>query len=329
MIYNNDIRKKLTEIAKIVLEEDYENNLSHGLNSGISGIALFCFLYYKEYGIQTYWDKGWSLLNQCIEKASNSSVIFMVKIAYVNLIISLISINTVYTQDLNRKYAGIYREYPMGYTELLLVEDGTFTLSTYGLHNHQGQWIVNGNEIILNPEKNKRYPRISVFEQVCNTSDSIEIKFHYQIETYEDETFIECTDYDFDLLAVYFNNPKHFVNVVRQQLRTTCMFSPRIRNQIIVHPEMNVIKIKQPKRRITKIGIYAPNFDQPVELDIINPQSNRFEIFIIHPIDREGIPRSKSVVIKGMRAYFFERNGKVDTGFFANPLWKMKPEKRI
>ena len=73
MDYHN-IRNKLAEIAKIVLEEDYENIHSHGLFAGTSGIALFCFLYYKEFGIQAFWDKGLSLLNQGISIAGESSV---------------------------------------------------------------------------------------------------------------------------------------------------------------------------------------------------------------------------------------------------------------
>ena len=244
-------------------------------------------------------------------------------IIYVILVLLSISINITYSQDLKNEFVGIYRDYPAGYTELCLVEDGTFTLTMYG-QNHQGQWKAVGNEIVLNPEKSKRYPKISFSEQKEDTLDAIEIKFNYQIETYENETFVEFTDYEIDLLAVYINKPKHYVNVVRQPLRTYCAFSPRIKNQVILHSETNSIKIKKPKKGITKIGVHAPDFDQPIVLNVTDPLSNRFEIFIVHPVDKEKMLRSKSVVIKGNRAYYYERNGKVYTGFFATPLLKVK-----
>ena len=247
----------------------------------------------------------------------------MPKNSYVSLMLLLfsISINNVYSQDFKSKYAGTYRDY--SFMELILAEDGTFSL-TYGLNNHQGQWVVKENEIILNPELSERYPTISISEQRDETIDSIEIGFNYRMKTYKNEILVECTDYEFDILAVYYNKPKHFVNVVRQPLRSTCMFAPPIRKQVVLHPTLNTIKLKKPKSGITKIGVHAPHFNQPVEINVVDPNSNRFELFIVHPVDEERMPRSKSVIIKGNRAYFYERNGKVDTRLLATPLLKVR-----
>ena len=74
MINNNSIRNKLAEIAKIIFEEDFSELRNCGLFDGISGIALFCFLYYKETGKREYWDKGLSLINKGIEIAGESSI---------------------------------------------------------------------------------------------------------------------------------------------------------------------------------------------------------------------------------------------------------------
>jgi len=73
MIDNKKIHSKLTEIANIILKKDYAEVRNNGLYDGTSGIALFCFLYYKEFGIQTFWDKGLSLLNQGIDIAGDNS----------------------------------------------------------------------------------------------------------------------------------------------------------------------------------------------------------------------------------------------------------------
>jgi len=220
-----------------------------------------------------------------------------------------ISGTIVYSQDLEKEYMGIYRDYPTGYTELFLKEDGTFTLNFYGL-SHQGLWGVKGNEVILNPEKNKRFPKISLSEQKVKTLDSIEIIFNYQIETYENEKFVECADYEFDILSVYLNKPKYYVNVVRQPLRSYCAFSPRIKKQVLLNLETNSIKIKKTKKGISKIGIHAPDFDLPIELNLADPLSNRLELFIVHSVDKEKTLRSKPA----------EKNGKVVRTFYRMPL---------
>jgi len=63
-------------------------------------------------------------------------------------------------------------------------------------------------------------------------------------------------------------------------------------------------------------------FDRAFELDISDPKSNFIEIDIIQPIDVERSPRNKKVIIKGNTAYFYERNGKVDTSWSALGLKK-------
>jgi hypothetical protein len=42
----------------------------------------------------------------------------------------------------------------------------------------------------------------------------------------------------------------------------------------------------------------------------------------VQPVDRERTPRSKKVVVKGKHAFYYERNGKVDTSGLLTVLKK-------
>jgi len=63
-------------------------------------------------------------------------------------------------------------------------------------------------------------------------------------------------------------------------------------------------------------------FEKPVEMPVSNPSANYFEITVVQPVDRERTPRSKKVVVKGKHAFYYERNGKVDTSGLLTVLKK-------
>ena len=69
------------------------------------------------------------------------------------------------------------------------------------------------------------------------------------------------------------------------------------------------------------MGVFTYGFKKPIETELKNEQTDHLEIDIVVPVDNERMPRSKKVIIKGKRAYFYERNGKVDR-FLVEPLRK-------
>ena len=67
-----------------------------------------------------------------------------------------------------------------------------------------------------------------------------------------------------------------------------------------------------PKQDIERIGIYSYGFEDIVWINISDKTSNKFEIIVRHPIDRERMPRSKEVLVKRRKAYYYETKGKID-----------------
>ena len=59
-------------------------------------------------------------------------------------------------------------------------------------------------------------------------------------------------------------------------------------------------------------------------LNIDYHENNNYKLSIEHPIDEERMPRSKRVIIKKKKAYFYETNGKIDKS-----LMSLKKEKQI
>lgn len=75
------------------------------------------------------------------------------------------------------------------------------------------------------------------------------------------------------------------------------------------------------KKNFNKLGVYTYGFIEPIETDLKMEQTDYIEINISVPVDKERMPRSKKVIIKGKKAYFYEREGKV-VQFWIEPLQK-------
>ncbi|MCF6133281.1 hypothetical protein [Flavobacterium wongokense] len=211
-------------------------------------------------------------------------------------------------------------------TELDLKPDGTFYLrtpdyvfpATFKDFACIGNWIANGNEVTLNPELERREPEVYITEKLIPSDDSITFKINYSIDFYKDQKLVGNKTPDFQMLTLYFGKRKNYTHLVRHKMETTCGFAPRIRNQKIVD-STNTFKVA--KSDFKKIGVNGYGFVKPVEVARLNPMANYIEVNVMLSVDEERMPRSKKVIIKGKRAYFYEINGEVST-FWLEPLYK-------
>lgn len=247
------------------------------------------------------------------------------------LIIFVLSFDVQAQNDIS-KYIGIYGDWmPNGngkalITELELKPDGTFKLrtvdyiypQTFKDYTNEGNWILKNKEIILNPNFKKRKPIVKITEKQIGLKDSIKIKVNYFVKLYENQKLIKKEKTEFELLTLYFNKKRKYKHLTRKRIKErSCAWSPRIRNRINLD-STNIFKIA--KKEIKKIGVYTYGFTNFIELKTKNIKSDYFEIDIVIPIDKERMPRSKKVIIKGKRAYFYETKGKVKKSL--EPLWK-------
>ncbi|MEO5778007.1 MAG: hypothetical protein ABIQ27_13985 [Flavobacterium sp.] len=243
--------------------------------------------------------------------------------------ILLLTLNN-WAQNNTVGYAGIYGDWLLNgkaiTTELELKTDGTFKLRTvdniypmtFNDYTNEGKWIANGNEITLNPQLKRREPVVILNEKNIGLKDSIQIKINCYTESYEKELLIERKETDFTMLTIYFDKRNKGFNLLREPYIRTCGFAPRIKNQKIVDTN-NTFKIA--RKDFEKIGIYTYGFKKPIEIKRQYLTSNFIEIDITIPIDKERAPRSKKVIIKGKRAYFYEIEGEVST-YWLEPLRK-------
>jgi len=227
----------------------------------------------------------------------------------------------VQAQTDNSEYVGKYGDWmPNGkalITELELKPDGTFELrtvdnvnpQTFKDYTNKGVWIVEDDEVVLNPKLKKREPILKMTEKRIGLKDSIEIKVNHYIETYENQKLIGKKKTEFDILTLYFNKKKKYKHLTKKWYDTgSCAWTPRIRNRVNLD-STNTFRIA--KKDIEKIGVYTYRFTDFVEIVPKNKDSDYFEIDVIVPIDKERMPRSKKVLIKGTRAYFYEVKGEV------------------
>ena len=237
--------------------------------------------------------------------------------------------NFICGQGFNPTFAGTYSDGigDITITELQLRNDGTFKLTTpdpvfpytYKSFENDGVWISKGDTVVLNPDKKRRHIQVGIKEQATDATDSITIKINYWVKSFEKDSFLTQAPFDFDLMTICINKKNKFYHLVRQPKIRWCVFSPRIKNQVLTD-STNTFKI--PSRPLTRIGVFTYGFDTIEWLDISDKQSNRIEIDIIQPIDKERTPRSTPLIIKRNKAYFYTRNGKVDKSL--TPLIKKR-----
>lgn len=237
----------------------------------------------------------------------------------------------VTAQHKNTDYIGRYGDWmPNGealVTELELKADGSFKLrtvdyvypQTFKDYSNEGQWVVEDKEIVLNPMLKRRLPRASILGSKKGIKDSIEIKINHYVELYENEELKEKRAATFDLMTLYFNKKRDYVILTRVSYKEgSCAFAPRIKNRVNVDTT-NTFRVV--RKDLEKIGLYTYGFQDFLEVDIQDKEADYFEIDVVVPVDVERMPRSKKVIIKGNRAFFYENKGKVDT-FWSTPLRK-------
>ncbi|WP_143473299.1 copper resistance protein NlpE [Flavilitoribacter nigricans] len=233
-------------------------------------------------------------------------------------------------QQFNPEFAGHYTDYNgMPLTSLELKTDGTFSLSTvdpvffyqYGKYVTQGNWVSNGDEVILNPELRERKIETTFESAELKDQDSITLRIDYLLQTYEAEVLQSSESFEFDQLTVYINKKRNYHHLVRHEKRRNCAFAPRIKNQVVVK-ENNEVRI--PAQEVTQIGFMTYGFEDIKWFPVEPEGANYFSLSIVHPVDTERMPRSREVIIKGRRAYFYQHRGKVNTSWLAAPLIKKK-----
>ena len=231
-----------------------------------------------------------------------------------------------YSQTTIKKILGTYSD---DITELKLNADSTYVLTTpdfvfpytFQIYQNQGRWTMADNTVILNPDKKPRLPTVSITEKVISGWDSVEIKIRYHLEVYKNEVLIGQEPTDLRLMTLYLNKPKNYHHLVRSPVNRVCAFAARVKKQYVVDSS-NTVKLG--KQKVEKIGVYTYGFSEPIELFSSNPNSNYYEVKIIQPIDDERTPRSKKVIIKGNKAFFYEYGRNVPTsGLLLNALKKV------
>lgn len=240
--------------------------------------------------------------------------VFFSALLYFSLIFS------VFAQKTSKPFYGTYGDYS---TRLTLKPDSTFELIeadpifpyTFETFTSSGFWKLQGDTVVLNPHLEKRLPKITVLEKlVKKNNDSISLKISYYLETYEKNKRVSISPFNFELLSIYINKRKNYRNIVHSPHNRHCMFSPRIRKQVVI----DSTKIFSfPGQEVSKLGIYSYGFEKVIEIEVNNPHANHFEITVIQPLDKERMPRSKKVIIKRGQAYFYEWKGKISSGIFS------------
>lgn len=246
------------------------------------------------------------------------------------LILAIIS-TTVFAQDIElKKIVGKYSDEFGGFstTELELKDDYSFYLKlvdpifpyTFENYENHGEFKIIGNQIILNPDLRKRKNNV-IFNQKkeINLSNSVIIEINYFVKKFKNEEFTEKEKFDFDLLTIFINNKKRKYNIVQNRKIRKCSFAPRVKKQVVIDSSKQ-IKIKE--KNIERIGVYTYGFEEIIWFEVNSSQSNKFQFLIEQPIDLERMPRSKIIEFKNDKAFFYERNGKIDKSLL--PLKKKK-----
>ncbi|MDC1161862.1 hypothetical protein OAT18_00310 [Tenacibaculum sp.] len=204
-----------------------------------------------------------------------------------------------------------------GGTQLELKADGTFKLRTtdyvypkaFKNYINEGNWILKDGEIILNPNLQRQEPSVKINERQIGLKDSIEVKINHYVELFENKKLIKKQKTEFKLLTLYFNKRRKYKHLTREWLKDgSCAWAPRIRNRVNLD---STSTFRIAKKDIKKIGVYTYGFTKFIELKTENKNSDYYEIDVVIPIDKERMPRSKKVIIKGNRAYFHEIRGRV------------------
>ena len=239
---------------------------------------------------------------------------------------------------------GTYARYA---TQLTLAEDSTFLLRYPNPDFHKtpfkdrdslseilelpGTWTTQAADVILNPDKPARAPRISLKEKKLDHRGYLLVKIIYLKEVYENEQLLRYEDTEPDMFSLSFHKTGIWYHL-RKELFRLRHYSPfsDIKNQVIRDAEGYYMIEKAPQRirqlRLHLYGIEGTIQQQGlrsfIEIPVENPQTNYFELHIIHPQDQTWMPRSKKVHIRNNKAYFHLGDGFLSNALFNFPLKK-------
>lgn len=241
----------------------------------------------------------------------------MIKQIFITIILSS---NFLYGQIELEKIVGEYSDDLGGIytTKLQLNNDSTFIINTvdpefpytYHRFENSGYYTVDNNKVILNPNLKPR--DIQVDLDILNGnhhSDSLQFNINYEVTYYNNNELDTILKFKFETLTIIINKKKNSTHLTRQHIEHNCAFSRKVKNQIIVD-ESNSFKLA--KQDVERIGIFSYGFDKIKWIDVTNANANNFEINVSHPIDRERMPRSKEILMKKKKAYYYETDGKID-----------------
>jgi hypothetical protein len=241
-------------------------------------------------------------------------------------ILSLIVIVSAQVGRCQSNFVGTFSNFT---THLTLRADSTFSLSTfdpvyvytYKQYQNDGKWTTRDGKVILNPEKEKRVPKVTLTEGSSDLTDSIEIKINYATELHESENYVGTEPATVELMTVMINGHKKFINLVHKKQVRNCSFAPKIKHQRVVD---SLVTFRIPKQQIKTLAIYTYGFEKPLYLQTMAAGSNLFEIDVVQPLDTERMPRSKTVIVTKNQAFYYERRGHVVTS-----TWLGSPLKRV
>ncbi len=247
------------------------------------------------------------------------------------LIFLLLNATQGYAQKIPGAILGTYTDKWGSNTTLTLQADNTFKLSTpdniFPYTGRQfenvGNFILKGDTVVLNPGKAPRLPVVTVVEKELAGKDSIAVQIAFYKETYRNEQQVRTEVFPFEMLTLYFNKKKTYYNLRCNPITFKgCLFAPPVKQVHLLNADNQV---NLPSHKVQKIGIFTYGFEKAVEVPILNPKANFFQITIVQPQDEEQMPRSKRVILKRGEAFYYEYQGKISTSpFLDNGLKKGK-----
>ena len=239
------------------------------------------------------------------------------------LLFLLLSFNL---QTLAQEVIGHYRD---EITDIRLNRDSTFRVDaidpvypyTYKRFSSDGRWAVSGRFIILNPDQAKRRPAVSLVEAVV-PGDSIHIRINYESQVYDHEQILAIDHQVPEMMTVYLNKRRNYRHLVKAPIRRVCGFSPGIKHQYVLDSTQT---LSMKKTVVKTIGFRTYGFDREVTFIPTDPQANFFEIRVVQPVDADRVPRSRQILIKGNKLFYYDFKGELLTsGWLANPLVRVK-----
>ena len=229
-----------------------------------------------------------------------------------------------FAQNSTENFVGTYtdhKKYPS--TILKLSEDSFFYLQELDpifilsgeRFQNVGSWIANGNEVILNPDKEPRKKIVTFREKELENFDSFSLKINYNVIEYENEELNRTFEFYGGLYFVIVEDKILEISGNQSNFYGT--------KSSLKLDSLNTIKIKNKKiEEIRSLGIYTHELNKIFSVEFTNPNTNFVEVNISIEVDKERTPRTKKVLIKGNKALIEDFSGEIDNSIFANKLKK-------